>query len=233
MVATARGKKAARPAPAEDGDDDAPDELPTRAAARPARESRRKAPSALELERAANEKQQEVIRAGLRDASAAPDALPPELLEQVAGVDMRAKPVDEREKDKREERMAVARRKRADERRRQAANLEALLKAERTRALSNPSRVLRTEGHFRLAQLMDETTSGPAVARAAPNPAALQFLHSHTYGSRLKRTSSAQAMAEALQAKRRRQLLAAQAPGGSAIAKRAGGSRKRSRTKRP
>lgn len=221
----------AKAGPPPDEDDDAPEELPARTQPA-AREARRKAPTTLELERAAKERRQEAIRAGLVSAAAAPDALPAELLEQVADVDMQLKPADERAAEQREERMAAARRKRAAERRQQAANLEASLAAGRTRALADPSRVLKAEGHFRLAQLLDEGASEHGPVRAAPNQAALQFLNSHVYGSRLKRTQSAQAMAEALAAKRRRQLAGAQAAGAHAIAKRLGGSRKRSRTKR-
>ncbi|KAG8463006.1 hypothetical protein KFE25_001779 [Diacronema lutheri] len=217
-------------------DDDAPEELPARVTAHaPRREARVKVPTAVELARAAKARRQEVISTGLRSAgAAAPGALPAEILEAVAGVRMQAKPADERAAEQREEQMAAARRKRAAERRRQAAKLEAALAAERKRVLANPSRVLKTDGHFRLAQLVDEPPRGglPA-ARSAPNPAALQFLSSHAYGSRLRRTPSAQAMAEAFAAKQRRQLLAARAVGGAVAKARGVIPRKRAASKQP
>jgi hypothetical protein len=89
-------------------EDEAPEEVPaTRANAR--REPRRKA-TAVEIGRAVSAKRQEAISAGLRDAARPDaDALPTELLEQVADVDMQAKPADTTAEERREARMAAAR----------------------------------------------------------------------------------------------------------------------------
>jgi hypothetical protein len=226
----ARPRREVRPVEVDadgDGDDDAPEELTARNAPVPEREPRRKAQSAQQLERAARERQQEVIRSGLVDAG----GLPAELLEQVADVNMKAKPADKSAEELRELRMAAARRKRAAERQRQSAKLEAARAAERARVLADPSRLLKTDGHIRLAKIVDDPLSAAGPARAAPNFKAVQFLNSHVYGSRLKRTSSEQAMQETLAAKRRRELLAARKPSGQGVSKR-GRARKHARAKR-
>lgn len=203
---------AAPPPPAPDSDDEAPEEM---AVTRPEGtvEKRRKAASAAELGRAVRDKRVEAIKAGLRDAAAPGraaqrgDELPTALLEAVAGVDMHAKPADQSAEDAREARMATARRARAAERRAHAARLDASRASERARARSDPTRLHKTEGHLRLATLLDEP-AGATRAHAAPNRAALDFLKTHVYGSRLARTPAAQAQGEALAAKRRRQLIA-------------------------
>ncbi|KAJ1634546.1 hypothetical protein T492DRAFT_972517 [Pavlovales sp. CCMP2436] len=227
----ARPRRASPPAEVDDdgdGDEDAPpEEVTARNAPESEWEPRRKAQSAQQQERAARERQQEVIRSGLVDAG----GLPAELLEQVADVNMKAKPADKSTEELRELRMAAARRQRATERQRQSAKLEAARAAERARVLADPSRLLKIEGHIRLAKIVDDPLSAAGPARAAPNFKAVQFLNSHVYGSRLKRTSSDQAMQEALAAKRRRELLSARKPNGPGVSKR-GRSRKHARAKR-
>lgn len=192
-----------------DSDDDAPPEEITTRARRAEPPPPRSAPGDAALARAARERQQAAVRAGLRDAAAPATRealLPTDVLDKVAGADLRAHdPHGGDDEDPREAAAAAARRERAKARRAEAAKLEAKLAAQRASAMREPARVVRTHKNFRLAALGTPAADAAALRGSGTNRAAERFLQSHVYGSRLKRVPSARAQEEALAAKRRRQ----------------------------